>query len=121
MAASGTVLASGPTGTRLRRRARRSPVPTAPGSARATPTAPTEGGARFERLEWAFDLSKSYANPYYSYDPADTRAANPAAMTWVGAEGVSVDLHLTAPSGTTLTVPAFWQEGYLRVSASNLQ
>src|SRR5207245_8531626 len=38
-------------------------------------SAPTEGGARFERLEWAFDLSKSYANPYYSYDPARTRAA----------------------------------------------
>ena len=34
------------------------------------------------------NLSKTYPNPDYYFDPADTAATNPASMTWVGANGI---------------------------------
>ena len=82
------------------------------------------GGAstvgQFQKIEWRFDLSNTYSNPYYLYDPTDTPATNPSNMTWFGIDGVSVDLHLTSPSGKSLTVPAFYLEDYLRVKDSSL-
>lgn len=48
---------------------------------------------RFERFEAAFELSRSYADPF---DPAV----------------IAVDVTFTAPSGAQSTVPAFWFQGY---------
>jgi len=76
--------------------------------------------AKNQRIEFRFDLSKAYPNPDYYYDPADTVASNPASMTWVGANGVSVDLRLTAPSGRTIIVPAFFFHDYLRLRDTGL-
>jgi hypothetical protein len=83
-----------------------------------TPSAATV--PKHQRIEFRFDLSKSYPNPDYYYDPADTVATNPASMTWVGANGVSVDLKLTAPSGQSITVPAFFFHDYLRLRDTGL-
>jgi Domain of unknown function (DUF5060) len=74
----------------------------------------------FQKIEWTFDLSKTYANPYYFFDATDTPAANPATMTWFGVDGVSIDLHVTAPSGRTLVVPGFYFDNYLRVKDTSL-
>jgi hypothetical protein len=68
--------------------------------------------------EWTFDLSTTYPNPYYFYDPTDTAASDPTNETWYGVNGVSVDMHLTSPSGKSIDVPAFWDENYLRLQAS---
>lgn len=48
---------------------------------------------RFERFEAAFELTRSYADPF---DPAV----------------IAVDVTFTAPSGAQSTVPAFWFQGY---------
>ncbi len=83
----------------------------------------TGGGSsigRNQKIEWRFDLSKTYANPYYYYDAADTPAANPSNMTWFGIDGVTVNLNLTAPSGGQVVVPAFYLEDYLRVKDTGL-
>lgn len=66
----------------------------------------------FEKIEWTFNINKEFANPYYYYDPSDTRANNPKNMTWVGEDGVSVDLNITQPNGTQIKVPAFIYEDY---------
>ena len=63
---------------------------------------------------------ETYANPFYYYNPADTPAANPPSMRWFGVDGVSVDLHLTAPSGKDLTVPAFYLQDYVRLKDGGL-
>lgn len=76
---------------------------------------------RFQKIEWTFDLPKTYPNPYYFYDPSDTPANNPSTMSWFGVDGVSVDLNVTAPSGKTFKVPGFWMEDYLRMRNGNLQ
>lgn len=75
---------------------------------------------RYQKIEFEFDLSKVYANPDYFYDPDDLPTANPASMTWFGADGVTVDLHVTAPSGATLVIPAFFRHDYLRLRDSSL-
>jgi hypothetical protein len=83
----------------------------------------TGGGApvgQFQKIEWRFDLSKAYANPDYFYDAADTPAVNPSSMMWFGVDGVSVDLHVTSPSGKNLVVPAFFLQDYLRVKDNSL-
>jgi hypothetical protein len=80
-------------------------------------TAPTSV-ARYAKAEWIFDLTKTYANPYYYYDATDTAAANPANQTWFGVNGITVDLLVTAPSLVTKTVPCFWMEGYTRLNVS---
>jgi hypothetical protein len=41
----------------------------------------------YDEVEWTFDLSTSYANPYYSYDPLDTPATIPSTTTWFGQDG----------------------------------
>lgn len=74
----------------------------------------------YQKIEWRFNLSKTYPNPYYFYDPADTPANNPATMTWTGSEGISVDMHLTSPSGRSIVLPAFYLEDYLRLRDSSL-
>lgn len=82
------------------------------------------GGAatvgQFQEVEWRFDLSKSYPNPYYFFDPADTPAANPSSMTWFGVDGVTVNLNLVTPSGAALVVPAFYLEDYVRSKDGSL-
>lgn len=83
-------------------------------------TASAGSVAKNQRIEFRFDLSKTYANPDYYYDPADTPASNPASMTWSGSGGVTVDLHVIAPSGRTLTVPAFFFHDYLRIRDTGL-
>jgi hypothetical protein len=83
-----------------------------------TSSATTVG--QYQKIEWRFDLSKAYANPYYYYDPTDTPASNPSTMWWFGIDGVSVDLHLTSPSGKSLAVPAFFFHDYLRVKDAGL-
>jgi hypothetical protein len=80
----------------------------------------TSPSTKFARSEWAFDLSKTYSNPYYFYDSSDTPAANPPSMDWFGADGVSVDMHLISPSNKAITVPAFWMVDYTRVKDSHL-
>ncbi len=79
----------------------------------------TPASGRFQKIEWTFDLAKTYPNPYYSFDQGDTAALNPTTMSWVGVDGISVDMHLTAPSGKTLIVPAFWMEDYTRIKDAN--
>jgi hypothetical protein len=74
---------------------------------------------RSQRVEWRFDLSKTYPNPYYFYDPTDTPADNPSSMTWFGADGVTVNLELTSPSGKRVVVPAFYVEDYVRAKESS--
>ncbi len=74
---------------------------------------------KFARAEWVFDLSKTYANPYYFYDASDTPATNPPTMNWFGIDGVSVDMHLVSPSNKAITLPAFWMVDYTRVKDSN--
>ncbi|MCL4366621.1 DUF5060 domain-containing protein, partial [Patescibacteria group bacterium] len=75
---------------------------------------------QYDKVEWTFDLSRTYANPYYFYDSTDTAAANPSNMSWYGVDGVSVDMHLTSPTGKSITVPAFWMQDYLRVRDTGL-
>jgi hypothetical protein len=82
------------------------------------------GGAttvgQYQKIEWRFDLSTTYANPFYYYDPTDTPATNPTNMTWFGVNGISVDLHLTSPSGKTIVVPGFFFNDFLRVKDNSL-
>lgn len=75
---------------------------------------------KYEKIEWSFDLSKNYPNPYYYYDAGDTPANNPSTMSWHGVDGVSVDMKLISPSGKSISVPGFWMEDYTRVRDSNL-
>jgi hypothetical protein len=82
-------------------------------------TGPASVG-QYQKIEWRFDLSKTYVNPYYYYDPTDTSATNPSTMSWFGIDGVSVDLHLIAPSGKNLVVPAFFFHDYLRLKDASL-
>jgi hypothetical protein len=82
-------------------------------------TVVTPPSTKFARSEWAFDLSKTYQNPYYFYDASDTPAANPPSMNWFGADGVSVDMHLISPSNKAIDVPAFWMVDYTRVKDGN--
>jgi hypothetical protein len=82
-------------------------------------SAPVSVG-QYQKIEWRFDLSKAYANPDYYYDPTDTPATNPSNMSWFGVDGVSVDLHLTSPSGRDLVVPAFFFHGFLRLKDTSL-
>lgn len=77
--------------------------------------------ARYSRVDATFTLSTVYANPYYAYDPADTVAANPGTMTWVGATGVTVDLVLTAPSAAAVVQPCFYMTDYLRVQDTGVE
>jgi hypothetical protein len=79
-------------------------------------------------IEWTFDLSKVYANPYFPYDPSDTASIYPTPSTgsnpaesWYGVNGVSVDMHLTSPSGKTIVQPAFWMAGYLRAQSGTTE
>ncbi len=76
--------------------------------------------ARYARLDVSFTLNHTYANPYYSYDATDTVAANPATMTWVGANGVTVNCVIVTPT-TTVTIPAFWMQDYARVEESSVE
>jgi hypothetical protein len=116
------------------------PPPTATPSPSATSTrtatrTPTSSGAPqvlnlsapqsatfnlYDEVEWTFDLSKAYVNPYYFYDPQDTPASNPSTMTWFGQDGVSVDMHLTSPNGKQIDVPAFWMESYSIQNDTNI-
>lgn len=98
-----------------------------------TPPPPTPAGAPavsnivssassvglYNKIEWSFDLSKAYPNPYYYYDASDTPTSNAgtpgANQTWFGVDGVSVDMRLTSPSGRVIVLPAFWMEDYTRI------
>jgi hypothetical protein len=80
----------------------------------------TSSASRFQKIEWRFDLSKVYSNPYYYYDPTDTIASNPSTMTWFGVDGITVNLNLTSPSGRALVVPAFFTHDYLRVRETSV-
>jgi hypothetical protein len=75
--------------------------------------------SQYQKVEWRFDLSKTYTNPYYYYDPNDTN--NPSNMTWSGVDGITVDLHLTAPSGKQITLPAFWYVDYARTKDGDVE
>lgn len=68
----------------------------------------------YQKIEWSFDLSKTYPNPYYYYDATDTPATNPSRMTWVGADGITVNAIITLPNQSTVTVPAFYFQDYSR-------
>jgi hypothetical protein len=81
------------------------------------------GGAsvgRSQKLEWRFDLSKSYPNPDYYYDPNDTPAVNPPTMTWFGVDGITVNLNVVSPSGRAFIVPGFYFIDYLRLRDNSI-
>ncbi|HLE49139.1 MAG TPA: dockerin type I repeat-containing protein [Patescibacteria group bacterium] len=69
---------------------------------------------KYQKIEFSFNLSKTYPNPYYFYDPSDTQAANPSRMTWFGVDGVTVNINITTPSGKQLVLPAFFYQDYTR-------
>lgn len=80
---------------------------------------PQQTVQKYQKYEVTFDLSKEYPNPYYFYDPSDTRENNPDDMTWVGEDGVSVDAIITAPSGKQLTLPAFYYQDFKRIKVGD--
>ncbi|MBZ0297214.1 MAG: PQQ-binding-like beta-propeller repeat protein [Anaerolineae bacterium] len=61
---------------------------------------------RYTKFEATFEISRTYSPesmlPYYYYDPNDP----------VGADGITIDGHFIAPSGTELVVPAFYHQEY---------
>jgi len=69
---------------------------------------------KYSKFEITFQLSKSYPNPYYFYDPTDNPATNtlPGRISPYGVDGVTVDAHFTSPSGKNQTVPAFFYQRY---------
>lgn len=66
----------------------------------------------YEKIEWTFDVNKSYPNPYYYYDPSDIPSANPSNMNWFGQDGVTVNLVISTPNQETLNIPAFYYQDY---------
>jgi hypothetical protein len=107
----------------------------------STPTATSMGGPMIlnvtqltsnpsedQLVEWTFDLSSTYGNPYFFYDPSDAASIYPTPTTgsdpgetWLGVNGVSVDMHLTSPSGVTIDQPAFWMVGTLRSESNSTE
>lgn len=77
--------------------------------------------SKFSKIEWTFNLSKEYANPYYYFDVSDTNTSNPANTTWYGVDGVTVDLHIVTASGNTVTVPGFYYQPYIRKQNGGIQ
>ncbi len=81
----------------------------------------TQTPQKNKKVEFTFDLSTTYQNPYYYYDDSDTPAANPSNTSFFGRDGVTVDINLTSPSGKAIKVPAFWMEDYTRVQNSGFE
>lgn len=77
-------------------------------------SAPSNTISQFQKVELSFTLSKEYPNPYYYYDSSDTPATNPSNATWFGVDGVTVDMVVSTPAGTTVRVPAFYYQDYTR-------
>jgi hypothetical protein len=74
-----------------------------------------------KKVDFSFDLSSVYPNPYYYYDASDTPASNPSNTSFFGQDGITVDMNLTSPSGKTIKVPAFWMEDYTRLQNSGFE
>ena len=75
----------------------------------------------FQKFEANFTISQTFPTdsllPYYFYDPADNSATDPGRNSPYGIDGISVDVHFTAPSGKTLVVPAFYYQDYSRTGS----
>lgn len=73
---------------------------------------------RYQKYEATIIINKAFPAgsflPYYYYDPADTPASDPGRTSPYGVDGISIDAHITSPSGKLITLPAFYYEDYIR-------
>ncbi len=78
---------------------------------------------KLSKFEMSFNISRPFAEgsflPYYFYDVADTSAASPGRLSPYGVDGITVNAIFTAPSGRTITVPAFYYQDYARTKSGN--
>lgn len=95
-------------------------IPASGGPSITVTSTPTTA-ARYGKLEWTLTLGRSYPNLDYPYDAADTFAANPAGVSYVEADGVTVNLTVTKPNAATVTVPCFGYTPYGGVEESSTE
>jgi hypothetical protein len=87
---------------------------------------------RYEKYEASFTISRTFPAmpdfaypdkyeqarqamlPYYYYDPKDTPAKDPSRKSPYGVDGISIDAHLTSPSGKKIILPAFYFQIFVR-------
>lgn len=73
---------------------------------------------QYQKYESTFQISRSFSTdsflPYYYYDPNDTPANDPNRNAPYGVEGITIDAHITSPSGEQITLPAFYHQQYNR-------
>lgn len=79
--------------------------------------------SKLAKYELSFTLSRTFPAdsflPYYYYDAADTPAAFPGRTSPYGADGITVNVVFTSPTGVQKTVPAFYYQDFTRTQAGN--
>jgi hypothetical protein len=63
-----------------------------------------------------YEQARQAMLPYYFYDPTDTPAKDPNRKSPYGVDGISIDAHITSPSGKKIILPAFYYQDFVRTN-----